>query len=270
MDPKGKLILVSGASQGIGAATCRELATQGARLILVARTRSKLEALAADIQSTLPGSEAHVYPCDLGDPAAVQALAERVQAELGTPDILINNAGAGRWLAVDETPLEEVQSMIAAPYLAAFYLTRAFLPAMLERDSGIILSVQSPVSRVVPGGCTGYAACRYALQGFCAGLSADLHDTNIHVVEAMFGEVSSNYWANNPGADARLPGIAKALIPKMTPEQVARALVVAIRRPRRLFMRPHMVGVLILLLRIMPNIVRWLVVTTGWRRGREG
>lgn len=266
MDVKGKLVLVTGASQGIGAATCRELAKHGARLILVARTQSKLEALATALASEYAGTQAHVFPCDLGDPAAVSGLGERVTAELGTPDILINNAGAGRWLAVDETPIEEVLPMIQAPYLAAFYVTRVFLPAMIARDSGMILNVQSPISRVVSGGCTGYAACRWALRGFTEGLHADLRGTKLRVVEAMFGEVSSDYWDNNPGAQARLPGIANILIPSLTPAQVAAAMIVAIRKERRLFMRPHMVSVLVLLLRLVPGLVRWMTVGTGWKR----
>jgi len=267
MKIEGKLILVTGASQGIGAASCRELARRGARLILVARTEAKLDALAEQLRAD--GGEAHVHPCDLGDPAAVVALGEAVLAAHGCPDVLVNNAGAGRWLAVDETPIAEALTMIQAPYLAAFHVTRVFLPAMLERDSGLIVNVQSPISRVVAGGCTGYAASRWALRGFSEGLAGDLHDTHIGVVEAMFGEVSSNYWDNNPGAHDRVPGIARAMIPTMTPEQAARALVVAIERERRLFMRPLMVVVLIALLRLCPRVVRYLTVMTGWRRNRS-
>ncbi|PRQ03289.1 Fatty acyl-CoA reductase [Enhygromyxa salina] len=264
MDVRGKLVIVTGASQGIGAATSRALAQSGARVILVARTESKLQALADEISAA--GGEAHVRPCDLSDPAAVMALGEQVSAELGLPDVIVNNAGAGRWLSVDETPIEEAVQMMQAPYFAAFFVTRAFLPAMIERRSGLIVNVQSPMSRVVAGGCTGYAACRWALRGFNEGLRADLRGTGVKVTEAMFGEVSSDYWANNPGAEERLPGIANVLIPTMTPEQVGAAMVKAIRSERQLFMRPFMLSVILVLLWMAPRLVRWLTVSTGWQR----
>lgn len=264
MDVRAKLVIVTGASQGIGAATSRALARAGARVILVARTESKLQALAKEIEAA--GGEAHVRPCDLSDHEAVARLAEAVQAELGAPDVIINNAGAGRWLAVDETPLEEIEQMMRAPYFAAFYVTRVFVPAMIERGSGLIVNVQSPMSRVVAGGCTGYAACRYALRGFNEGLRADLRGTGVGVTEVMFGEVSSDYWANNPGAQDRLPGIANTLIPTMTPAQVGDAMLDAIRRERRVYSRPFMLTAILGLNWLFPNLVRWLTVKTGWQR----
>jgi short-subunit dehydrogenase len=264
MDPRGKLVVVTGASQGIGAATSRALAKAGARVVLVARTESKLETLAEEIRAA--GGEAHVYPCDLSQPEAVLALGEAVMAELAVPDVIINSAGAGRWLAVDETPIAEAAQMIQAPYLAAFYTTRAFLPAMIERGSGLVVNVQSPMSRVVSAGCTGYAACRWALRGFNEGLRADLRGTGVKVSEVMFGEVGSDYWANNPGAKERVPGIAHALIPTLTTEQVAARMVKAVRRERKLFMRPFMLGVIMALLWMFPPFVRWLTVATGWKR----
>ena len=133
MDVRGKLVIVTGASQGIGAATSKTLAEHGARVILVARTESKLQALADEIASA--GGEAHARACDLSDPGAVASLGQAISDELGVPDVIVNSAGAGRWLAVDETPLDEIGQMMRAPYLAAFYVTRVFLPAIIERGN---------------------------------------------------------------------------------------------------------------------------------------
>lgn len=265
MDVRGKLVVVTGASQGIGAATSRVLAEQGARVILIARTQAKLQAVADPI--TAAGGEAHVRPCDLSDPQAVQTLADAILTELGVPDVIINCAGAGRWLSVEETPIAEAVQMMHAPYFAAFFTTRAFLPKMLERRSGLIVNVQSPMSRVVAGGCTGYAASRYALRAFNEGLRADLRGTGVKTCEAMFGEVESDYFTNNPGSIERIPKIAAALIPKMSTQQVAEALAVAVRKESALFMRPFMLEVILVLLWMFPPVVRWLVVKTGWQRG---
>jgi short-subunit dehydrogenase len=264
MDVKGKLVVVTGASQGIGAASSRALAKQGARVILVARTEAKLQAVADQIKAA--GGEAHVRPCDLSDPQAVQALADAIMAELGVPDVIINSAGAGRWLSVEETPIAEAVQMMQAPYFAAFFITGAFLPKMIARHSGLIVNVQSPMSRVVAGGCTGYAASRYALRAFNEGLRADLRGTGVKTCEAMFGEVGSDYFTNNPGAQERIPKIAAALMPTLSTEQVAEAMVVAVRKETALFMRPHMLKVILALLWMFPPIVRWLVVKTGWQR----
>jgi short-subunit dehydrogenase len=95
---RGSQILVTGASSGIGAALARELARRGAILTLVARSREGLEAVAAEIERE--GGAAHVEPADLGQVEAVEALAARVLERSGPPDVLINNAGAGRWLAI--------------------------------------------------------------------------------------------------------------------------------------------------------------------------
>lgn len=264
MDVRGKLVVVTGASQGIGAATSRTLAQLGARVVLIARTEAKLQAVAEQIAAV--GGEAHVRACDLSDPDAVQAMADAVTSELGVPDVIINSAGAGRWLSVEETPIAEAVQMMHAPYFAAFFTTRAFLPKMIERRSGLIVHVQSPMSRVVAGGCTGYAASRYALRALHEGLRADLRGTGVKTCEAMFGEVESDYFTNNPGSQERIPKIATAMIRKLSAEQVAKLLLVAIRKEPAQFVRPFMLMVILAQLWMFPRLVRWLVVKTGWQR----
>jgi uncharacterized protein len=265
MDVRGKLVVVTGASQGIGAASSRALAKHGARVILIARTEAKLAAIADQIRAA--GGEAHVRPCDLSDPQAVQTLADSITAELGVPDVIINSAGAGRWLSVEETPIAEAVQMMQAPYFAAFFITGAFLPKMIARRSGLIVSVQSPMSRIVAGGCTGYAASRYALRALHEGLRADLRGTGVKACEAMFGEVESDYFTNNPGSLERIPTIATALIRRLSAEQVGELMVEAVRKESPLFVRPFMVTVILALLWMFPPVTRWLVIKTGWQRG---
>ena len=144
MEMRNALALITGASGGIGAATARAMAAAGAKVVLLARTQSKLDAVAADIRTA--GGEAFVYPCDLSDADAVNATAERIKAEVGVPDILVNNAGAGRWLAVEETDAEEAVAMMSTPYFAAFFMTRAFVHEMVRRGSGRIANVNSPMT----------------------------------------------------------------------------------------------------------------------------
>jgi uncharacterized protein len=143
----GRTVLITGASTGIGAAAAREMAARGAQVALVARSAGPLSELALAL--TNAGGQAHAYPTDVSDREAVAELAERVTAELGVPDVLVNNAGAGRFLFIDETPPEEVESMMAVPFFAAFQVTRAFIGDMIARGSGHIVNVTTPVAYAV-------------------------------------------------------------------------------------------------------------------------
>src|SRR5437870_3797790 len=121
MKIKDRLVLITGASSGIGAATAGAMAREGGRVILLARNRDGLEQVAAEIKSK--GSQAWVYPVDLSDSAAVDRTGQAILQEVGVPDILINNAGAGRWLSIEQTSAEEVMQMMAIPYFGAFSIT---------------------------------------------------------------------------------------------------------------------------------------------------
>ena len=263
MRTEGALALITGASGGIGAATARELAAAGAKIILLARTQSKLDAVAAEIRNA--GGEAYVYPCDLGDCDAVAATAERIKAEVGVPDILINNAGAGRWLAVEETDPSEAMSMMSAPYYAAFFATRAFVQDMIRRGSGRIANVNSPMAYLVIPGATGYAASRCALRGFNDSLRAELRGTGVGVTHLVFGEVTSDYFDNNPGSHERIPSISK-LIPVLSPEKTARYIVRAIQADKDEVVRPLMMKMILIFTRFMPRTSAWVNAKTGWQR----
>jgi short-subunit dehydrogenase len=263
MQIKGSTILITGASSGIGAACAAAAARAGARVVLLARTQPALEQLTAQIHAT--GGSAYAYPVDLTDAAAVDATVARILAELGPPDIVISNAGSGRWLFVEETSATEAAELIAMPYLAAFYLTRALLPAMLQRRRGYFLFVNSPAALVAWPGATGYTAARWALRGFAEALRADLHSTGLRVATAIPGKVSSSYFTNNPGTEARAPGLAR-LLPTLTPEQAAARMLRAIARDEQLVVFPPALKLLYLIHRFAPGPVRWLAVATGTRR----
>src|SRR6185437_5656035 len=187
-----KLVLVTGASSGIGAATAKLYAARGARVLLLARDEAKLDAVAAVIERD--GGAASPYAVDLASPSAIAETSARIQREAGTPDILINNAGAGRWLPLLETSAEEALAMIEVPYLAAFNLTRAFLPKMVARRSGAIACITSPASYIVwPNACA-YTSARHALAGFADALRTEVKGSGISVTLVVLGMVESPYW----------------------------------------------------------------------------
>jgi len=262
----GSLAVVSGASSGIGEATARVLARNGARVALLARSHVALDRIAREIEAA--GGGATAFAVDLSDATAAQVTAQRVLDELGIPDILVNSAGAGRWLYAEETSPQEAAAMMALPYFAAFYLTRAFLPGMLERRAGRIVNVGSPAAFAPWPGATAYAAARWALRGFSEALRADLHGTGITVTLFTAGAVSSGYWEHNPGAAQRMPGISR-FFRTLTPAQAADAIVRAIERGQRDVVVPFSLRAVMALHRIWPWPVERLLASTGYKRPPE-
>src|SRR5262249_15088950 len=126
----GRVAVVTGASSGIGLAIARALARAGARLVLVSRSETGLEAAARHVASDgAAGSTCLTIPCDVSDAVAVRAMASRVLEEAGPPDIVINNAGIGVWAPVAETPVERIRQVFDVNFFGAVHCTHAFLPA---------------------------------------------------------------------------------------------------------------------------------------------
>jgi uncharacterized protein len=157
--------------------------------------------------------------------------------------------------------------MMAVPYFAAFYVTHAFLPAMLRRNSGHIVNVSSVGSRFVWPGATAYIAARWAIRGFTEALRSDLAGTNIKVTLYESGVVQSPYWEHNAGSQERVPGMGK-LIPPLTPEAAARAIVRGIEREQKLVVVPFMMKLTYWQHAVFPGVVQWLMTRTGYRRAR--
>src|SRR6516165_2232619 len=182
MEIKDKTVLVTGASSGMGAAIAKEMALAGAgELLLLARNENELKKVAAEIASL--GGKARIYPVDLSNPDQVTAIAQRIEREANVPDIIVNNAGSGQWKFLEDTSPKEIQDMMAVPYFAAAWLTRAFLPAMRARNSGQV------GSRFVWPGATAYIAARWAMRGLTQALRADLHGYRIGVTLYESGQV---------------------------------------------------------------------------------
>jgi uncharacterized protein len=248
MQINGKFALVTGASSGIGEATARLLAANGAKVALVARSPDKLQAIAADIKAR--GGAAHAIVADLAQPDEVTRMAAAVRRDVGIPDVLVNNAGAGRWISVMDTSPEEARQMIELPYLAAFYTTRAFLPDMMQRRSGQIINVTSPASFIAWPNATAYIAARQALKGFSDGLRLEIASRGIGVSLVVLGTVESSYWEHNPGSRERVP---KSFAP-LTTGQAADTIVGAIVSEKRSVVRPWAFRLLFALEAMVPGI----------------
>ena len=247
-----KLVLVTGASSGVGAATAREFAKNGAKVILVARSVEQIQSLATEI-----GDLAVPEPCDAADPNAVDALAIRVIDTHGVPDVIVHCAGAGQWKTVLEATPSEVITMMQAPYFAASFVTRAFLQGMLDRKSGVIINVNSPACLVPWRSSVGYAAARAALQGFHEALSQDLAGTGVRSCHAIFGKIDSPYFDNNPGVLDKMPMLAKTL-PTLSPQACAVQLTKLADRPKHRIVFPWVLRLHVEFGRLFPGTARWM------------
>lgn len=252
MELRNKLILITGASGGIGAETARVMGTKGGTVILLARREENLRMVTDQIREN--GGRACFYRVDLSNADEVTQVSETIKQEVGIPNVIINNAGAGQWLDILETTPEQAQQMIALPYLAAFYVTRAFLQEMKERGSGHIVNLTSDASFLPKGNAIAYSAARYALRGFSEALRAELLGTGVDVSLAVFGKVASTYWENNPGSEARVPA-PPPFMPTLSTTQVANYLVDMIENNRPLLIQPAIFRLLFWMFRKWPDLV---------------
>jgi uncharacterized protein len=262
-----KHALVTGASSGIGAALAKRYGRSGAHVLLLARNVERLDAVADAIRRA--GGTASPYAVDLADARAVSDTAVKITREAGTPDILINNAGSGRWLPLLETSPEEAAAMIAVPYLAAFNLTCAFLPGMLARRSGAIACITSPASYLAwPNACA-YIAARRALAGFADALRSEVKSSGLSVTLAILGTVESQYWEHNPGSREHLPA-ASALLPALSPEEAAEAIFAGVAGRKRTVVKPALLRAVFLLNALAPGLVARQFCRTARPRSVDG
>lgn len=255
-------IVVTGASQGIGAAAARGLAKRGARVVLLARTQHKLDAQVAAIRAA--GGSAEALAVDLSDPVATAQVVATLLDRFGPPDAVVHSAGAGRWLSIAETDPADMVDLLASPFYATVWPTRYLLPAMLARGRGVFLIVNSPASFLAWSGAAGYTAARWALRGFTEALRAELHGSGLRVIAFVPGKVTSDYFTNNPGSEARIPGIGR-LFRTLSVEETAELIVRALEREPRELITPPLLRLVARLHRLWPAPVEWLVHRTQWR-----
>ncbi len=219
------VVLVTGASQGIGAAIARAYARErpGTRLVLVARNRRNLRAVAAECARLDPRGEAAVFVCDTADEAAVARLARAVARRFGTVDTLVNNAGAFEPAPFAETSVAAFDRMIAVNLRSAFLVTRAFLPAMVARRRGDILFMSSIAGLGAYPNAAAYCAAKFGLTGLAQVLRAETRALGIRVCCLHPGATWTPSWAGSGVDPERL----------MPAEDVARAVLDVFDKSRR-------------------------------------
>lgn len=248
----GEIAIVTGASSGIGAATARELARQGAAVVLAARRPAELEAQVHSIQAD--GDRAVTVPTDLADADQVTRLAERAVDVFGRVDVLVNAAGASWSRPLAVTSPEDVTRMLDANLLGAIRLTHEVLPGMLARRHGAIVTVGSLAGRVAMEPL--YSATKYGLRGFSLALRRQLAGTGVSASLISPGNIKTAMTSN---VDARMPG----------PELVATTIANLIVRPRREVVIPRIHYSLAWLEQLFPGLADLAHRKRNWARLEE-
>jgi len=216
-----RVILVTGASKGIGRATATALAAAGARVALVARDAAALAALAGDI-----GPDALAIPADVGDAAACEAMAKAVVDRWGRIDGCVCSAGVGHWGMVHELMPDHWAETMRINVDGVFHTVRAVLPAMLEQASGHIVTVSSVYGRKGSPGFAAYCASKYAVVGFSESLALEVKPRGVKVTVVEPGTVDTGFRAgmtNRP-----ITGLLAHPEKMLTPEDVASAIIWAL------------------------------------------
>ena len=215
MQLTGKVVIVTGASSGIGAATARRLAAEGARLVLAARRTERIESLADEL------GDAVAVTTDMRDPAQVRALIDSAHDAYGGVDVLVNNAGQGLHVPMTEIALDDLVAVTELNFYAPLLAMQAVVPIMRERGGGSIVNVSSGTTLMVPVGTGGYASTKAAVNMLSRVARAELADDDI-VVSVVYPFVTATEFHDTLRAGEGPRG--RAGLEPQPPEQVADAI----------------------------------------------
>ena len=177
MDFKNKVVLITGASSGIGKQTAIEFAKLGSSIILVARRKNKLEQVENELKQF--NVNILVCACDVSKKDQVDELSKIVLQKFDSVDILVNNAGFAIYGLVSDLSINEIESQMETNYFGMIYCVKNFLPLMLKKKSGHIVNVASVGASFSVPGVSSYCATKFAMLGFSEGLKHELYGTGV-------------------------------------------------------------------------------------------
>ncbi len=198
MNIKDEVVVVTGASKGLGAAIAKRLAHAGGSLALVARGKQELNRLAEQLTCEY-GVIAQGFICDLGNTDAILNCSKQILSAFGHVDTLINNAGLGFYKPFLEHSIAEHEAIIDVNIKGAVHLSYALLPQMLERGHGQIINIASDVSHRPQPNMAVYSASKFALRGFSLSLLREVKDKGVKVSLLNPGIIDTCFNGNTPG-----------------------------------------------------------------------
>jgi len=240
------VVVITGASRGIGAELARRFSAQGARVGLIARDEGALAA----VRDTLTGAS-HAVCADVSDSAALGSAIDEIADALGPVSVLVNNGGHGHWEAVVDTDESAFRRVMEVNYLGAVNAARHVLPGMLERGRGHIINIGSIAGRIGAPFEAAYSATKFAVVGFSEALAVEVAGTGVDVSMIHPGPVDTDF-AN--GRNRPVPRGTPRPVPVAA---VADAVMATLRRPRRNRYVPAWLGLAVAARAIVPAAHRF-------------
>jgi short-subunit dehydrogenase len=189
---KGKNVLITGATGGIGMQAAKMLATSGANIFISGRNADKLKLIGEELK--LPSER--LLAVDLSDSGSVDSMAKHVHGLIPALDILVNAAGIGIIKPMESLSFDEFQKTLNSNLVAPFNLLKSFLPAMKDQKKGLIINIPGVLGKVPMAGAAAYSASKYGLVGMMQSVREELKRTEIRITNLFLGGVDSPFWDN--------------------------------------------------------------------------
>ncbi len=244
---ENKVALITGASEGIGAACAADFARAGAKLALTARSEAGLRRAG--------GAGALILPADLTDADARRAVVEQTLGHFGAIDILINNAGLGSYRPSWSAPLDDSRRMMELNFFALLDMVRLVAPHMQAQRSGMIVNIGSIAGKISLPWMTLYSASKYAVGGLSEGLRGELAGSGVRVLLVCPGYVKTRFQRNVIGG-APPRDIERSRQFAITPEECARDIRRGVERDARTVVTPAVGWLMIALYRLFPGVAQ--------------
>lgn len=263
--PRQPVVIITGASSGIGEASVRTFVDAGYRVIATARRMDRLLSLAQaanqDFERVFP-VQADV--CEIED---IERLVSTSLDHFGQIDVLINNAGIGRFGWLEALSIEDIENQIRTNLMGMIYLSRAVLPHMIERRAGIIINMASIASFVGTPTYTLYSASKHAVRGFTEALRREVSIYGIRVCGIYPGPVITEFTRN--ARLVRKTGLTTPASLRLSSEVVARSLLGLTRHPRRTLIMPWQMYLAIWMNTLLPGVFDWIIERRFVRKERD-
>lgn len=227
---KGKKIIVTGASSGIGEATAKEFIKEGAKVILVSRNKNRMH----ESFKSFDSSSFSIYPFDLGKLDDINSFVQSIINNEGNIDILFNNAGIGSESYFEETDMDVFHEVMKIDYFSVVYFTKAILRHMIKSGAGQIVTNTSVAGLITSKGRTVYSSAKFALHGFFDSLRIEVEDKNIGITLVAPGKVITNFGFNKLDKNGKPFAEKNKRKPfGLSSEKVAKIILKAVRNKKR-------------------------------------
>lgn len=234
MDLTDKVVVVTGGSAGLGEQICYEAAKRGAIVVTCAR-RINLIGQVKEHCSELSGKEAFAFQLDIADPDSVESVIEKIENEVGTVDVLVNNAGFGLFDNFVDFDLAVAKNMFNVNVLGMMYFTQKIAISMVNNKSGHIFNVASMAGKMATPKSTIYSATKFAVLGFSNALRLELRPANVYVTTINPGPIATEFFDKADPSDSYLENLGVIVL---DPQKLAKTIVNKMGNPTREINRP--------------------------------